>query len=232
MNEIERIRSFYVNRAADNRYSELYSVFNRATLFTLQKRERILLDLFRLEKITPLTHLRVLDLGCGFGQELHRFRGYGGLPKNLFGVDLLMERLSVAQQLVPHANLVQGNGGNLPFGNDVFDLVLQFMLFSSILDKSLRIQIAKEILRVTKPGSLIMWYDFWLNPTNPQTRGIRPKELRELFPDCRYRLHLTTLAPPIARCVVPMSWLLGDILESLPFLRTHYLVGIRKPLPD
>ena len=71
------------------------------------------------------------------------------------------------------------------------------------------------------------WYDFWLNPTNPQTRGIRPAEIRRLFPNCRYEFHKITLAPPIARRVVPISWMLALFLESLKIFNSHYLVAIR-----
>jgi hypothetical protein len=41
----------------------------------------------------------------------------------------------------------------------------------------------------------------WLNPTNPQTRGIRPAEIRRLFPDCKYHFERITLTPPGATFV-------------------------------
>jgi len=83
------------------------------------------------------------------------------------------------------------------------------------------------MLRVLKPNGIILWYDFWLNPTNPQTRGIRPKEIRELFPNCNFEFHKITLAPPIARRIVPLSWGLALFLEGLKIFNSHYLVVIR-----
>jgi hypothetical protein len=93
-------------------------------------------------------------------------------------------------------------------------------------------EIATDMLRVLKPGGLILWYDFWLNPTNPQTRGIRPAEIKRLFPNCTYEFHKITLAPPIARRVVPISWMLALFLESLKIFNSHYLAAIRPKTED
>jgi ubiquinone/menaquinone biosynthesis C-methylase UbiE len=227
--ELGRVRSEYIHRAADSRLSSLYTVLNPANLFSIQSRERTLIQLFHAEGIASLSELRILDLGCGTGGELRRFLGYGASPCNLFGLDLLMERLSVARQVNSYPGFAQGDGSRLPISDATFDIVLQFTVFSSILDPTFKADVAVEMLRVLKPGGLIVWYDFWLNPTNPATRGIRPPEIKRLFPGCRYRFRRITLAPPIARRVVPISWLAGYLLEGLPFLRTHYLVGIRKP---
>jgi hypothetical protein len=83
------------------------------------------------------------------------------------------------------------------------------------------------MMRVVKRNGLILSYDFWLNPSNPQTRGLRPDEIRRLFPGCRFEFHRITLAPPIARRLVPASWLLCAFLEKLKIFNTHYLVAIR-----
>jgi hypothetical protein len=82
------------------------------------------------------------------------------------------------------------------------------------------------MIRVTKHGGMILWYDFWINPTNKQTKGIGPDEIRHLFPNCQYDFHKITLAPPIARKVVPISWLQAIFLESLQIFNSHYLVAI------
>ena len=87
---------------------------------------------------------------------------------------------------------------------------------------------ASEMLRVLRIGGAILWFDFWLNPTNPQTGGIRPKEIRTLFPYCTYIFRKITLAPPIARRIVPFSWPLAQFLESFGIFNSHYLVLIRK----
>jgi hypothetical protein len=97
-----------------------------------------------------------------------------------------------------------------------------------VLDEAVRRNLAAEMLRVLKPGGLIVWYDFWLNPSNRQTRGIRPAEIRRLFPGCAFDFRKITLAPPLARRVVPLSWLAACLLEKMRVFNSHYLVGIRK----
>ena len=66
-------------------------------------------------------------------------------------------------------------------------------------ESSRKHRIAAEMCRVLRPGGLILWYDFWINPLNPQTRGVRPVEIRAMFPGCEYRFKRITLASPIAR---------------------------------
>jgi len=86
------------------------------------------------------------------------------------------------------------------------------------------------MVRVTKPGGIILWYDLrFNNPWNPNVRGIEAAEIRSLFPGCNVRLERLTLAPPLARHIVPISYPIALMIEQLPFLRTHYLGVIRKP---
>jgi hypothetical protein len=84
------------------------------------------------------------------------------------------------------------------------------------------------MVRVLRPGGLIIWYDFWFNPTNRQTQGIRPAEIRRLFPHCTHTFYRLTLAPPLARRLVPLSWTLALLLEKLRLFNSHYLVAIEK----
>jgi hypothetical protein len=85
------------------------------------------------------------------------------------------------------------------------------------------------MLRVVKPDGLILWFDFRVNnPRNRNVRAIDPAEIHSLFPNCDIRLRSVTLAPPLARAVVPISWIAAGLLEKVPFLRTHYLGIIHK----
>ena len=103
-------------------------------------------------------------------------------------------------------------------------------MFTSILSETVKKSAAAEMLRVLKPGGLVLWYDFRVdNPRNPNVRGIGAREIRSLFADCSVKLRSGTLAPPVARRTVPISWILSLCLERIPFLRTHYVGTIRKP---
>jgi ubiquinone/menaquinone biosynthesis C-methylase UbiE len=140
---------------------------------------------------------------------------------------LLPDRISKAKARLPHLPLSCADGQAIPYPTDTFDLVMQYTVFSSILDNVIKSNMAQEMLRVLKPHGMILWYDLWLNPTNPQTKGIRPKEIRSLFPNCEFDFRKITLAPPIARHLVPISWLMSAFLEKLTIFNTHYLVAIR-----
>jgi ubiquinone/menaquinone biosynthesis C-methylase UbiE len=170
---------------------------------------------------------RILEVGCGNGNVLMDWHQHGAQEEQLFGADLLPDRLQQAHASYPLFPLVCSDGQHLPFYPQSFDLAMQFTAFSSILDNQIRKNVAAEMRRVVKLGGLVIWYDFWLNPTNPQTRGIRPAEIKGLFPGCRYEFHRITLAPPITRRLATFSWGLCLFLESLKIFNTHYLVAIQ-----
>jgi hypothetical protein len=140
---------------------------------------------------------------------------------------LIHSRAREAYQTAPHLPLTCADGQHLPYLSNSFDLISQFTVFSSILDQRVRANLAHEMMRVLrKPGGMIMWYDFWVNPANPHASGIRPMEIRRLFPGCHFDFRRITLAPPISRHLVPFSWGLASILESFKLFNSHYLVII------
>ena len=226
--ELERLRVEYDARERRLAGGDLYSPFNPASLFMLQQRQRVELNLLRRHGFSSLESCRILEVGCGRGGVLSNYLGYGASSSNLNGVDLLSDRLEEAKKRLPALPLVCADGQRLPYKDASFDLIVQYTVFSSVLDDSIKAGMAAEMLRVlSKPAGLIIWYDFWLNPTNKQTRGIRPAEIRRLFPNCSFEFHHVTLAPPIARMLVPVSWIAAAVLERLRLFNTHYLVAIR-----
>ena len=231
MSEIDRIRKEFLSRGQRLTGSDLYSLFNSAQLFTAQQRQRHILASLRRNGLYPLSERKILEVGCGEGGILIENLSYGASTNLLNGIDLLLDRLVIAKQIIATLPLTNSDGQNLPYAARCFDLTMQITAFSSILDEKVKVNVAHEMLRVTKPDGLILWYDFWLNPTNPQTRGIRPAEIKRLFPNCRYEFHRITLAPPLARRIVPISWILAYGLERLTIFNTHYLAAIR-PMTD
>ena len=122
-----------------------------------------------------------------------------------------------------------GNATELGFPDGVFDLVVQSTVFTSVLDSRVKQRIASEMLRVVKKEGLILWYDFLVsNPRNPDVRGLKKREIYQLFPDCCIELQRITLAPPLVRFVAPYSWMACYLLERIPWLCTHYLGAIRR----
>ncbi len=98
----------------------------------------------------------------------------------------------------------------MPYEDEFFDIVMQFAVFTSIFDEKMKRRIASEMLRVLESDGIILWYDYFISkPTNPDTKGVRRREIKR-------------------RLLAPYSWLVSYLLEKIPWLNTHYLVVIRR----
>lgn len=226
--EEARIRRAYAQRIQDGRYSWLH----RGHQLIVQGAERGLLDALRRAGIDALREHAVLEVGCGTGQWLRAMVQWGARPSSICGVDMLTDRIVAARSLCARdVSLLVGSAASLPFEDGTFDIVLQSTVFTSILDDTVRRHAASEMLRVLRPGGFVLWYDFFVdNPSNPDVRAVRKRELRTLFPGCRLELRRTTLAPPLARRIAPHSWLVAAILSTVPPLCTHYVGTIHPPI--
>src|SRR5438874_13325412 len=98
---------------------------------------------------------RVLDVGCGSGYFLHRFREYGA--GECHGIDLVEERIAAGRDRYPTLDLRVGSATDLPFADGEFDLVTQFTCLSSILDADVRLAAAREMRRVA--GGWVLSFD-------------------------------------------------------------------------
>jgi SAM-dependent methyltransferase len=227
MSDLDRLRREYADREQRLAASDRYSYFNPAYLFAIQQRQRAVLKSLHRQGWSSLKDKRILEVGCGRGGVLREWLSFGATPESLNGTDLLEDRVAEAHHALPHLPIVCADGQNLPYPGGSFDLVLQYTVFSSVLDDSVKTNLAREMLRVLRPESgLILWYDFWLNPHNPQTRGIRPAEIERLFPNCRFAFQRITLAPPITRRLIRYSWLLCALVERCALFNSHYLIAI------
>lgn len=225
--ELERIRAEYARRSREVP-DDFYAFSTPANLFLRQGQERGLLEVLREGGYVPLTDRRVLDLGCGHGTWLTTFRSLGAQEPNLAGIDLDPARIEQTKVDHPRADLRAGSATALPWPDASFDLVWQSTVFTSILDEGVQRAIAAEMRRVLKPGGAIAWLDFVVNnPRNRQVKGVSVKQMKALFPGCDVTLRKVTLAPPLARRVVPLSWTLAFLLEQLRVLNTHAVALIR-----
>jgi ubiquinone/menaquinone biosynthesis C-methylase UbiE len=223
--EEERIRSVYAKRERSR-----YSHFDVAQSLTLFEIETQLMDVLRRNRRIDLSSQKILEVGCGGGYWLRRMMEWGAAPYNVFGVDILKDRIAAARVISPQGTTFRCDSATaLGFDDESFDIVSQFTVFSSVLDASVRKRIADEMLRVLKATGLIIWFDYFIgNPRNPDVRGIAKSEIERLFPGSEVSLKRVLLAPPIARAIAPYSRTLYSALSRMPLLCTHYMGAIRR----
>ncbi|GAA1777185.1 hypothetical protein GCM10009795_024070 [Nocardioides hankookensis] len=173
--------------------------------------------------------LRVLEVGCGTGDNLLRFLRWGCLPENLVGNELLDDRVTLARHRLPQALAIHaGDATQLSF-EQPFDVVFQSTVFSSVLDPEVQMALARRMWSLVRPGGIVLSYDFVFdNPANPDVRKVTPARLGELFPEGALTSRRVTLAPPIARRVAGHG-IVYRLLRAIPWLRTHRVVAIAKP---
>jgi ubiquinone/menaquinone biosynthesis C-methylase UbiE len=224
--ELTRIHAAYSRRTDRSRYSLL----DPANFLASREREKEIVSALARHGCLPLENARILEIGCGAGYWLREFVRWGARPENIIGIDLLPERIAEATTSCPsRITLRCQSAAKLDYSSGTFDLVFQSTVFTSILSKHLKTQIAREMLRVLRPGGTILWYDFTVNnPWNPDVRGISRREINQLFPGCRFEFQRLTLAPPIGRPLARASTLLYQALSALKIFDTHCLATIHK----
>jgi len=189
----------------------------------------------RLERILrerlpgSLSNCRVLDVGCGYGSLLGWLHGLGIPAANLFGVDLIPDRIKIAREMFPDFTFVEGNAERFDFPDDYFDLVPVFTVFSSILDPAMAKNVAQNISRVLVRDGAVVWYDMrYPNPWNPNLRAMTKRRIGELFPSFTLALESISLLPPLARQLGRYTDQVYPLLALPPMLRSHYL-GLLSP---
>jgi SAM-dependent methyltransferase len=91
-----------------------------------------------------------LDVGCGIGAYLDKFRSLGGTA---FGVDVDWEKLERAKGEKGIATIAVSVSEKLPFGDNLFDGVLLHEVIEHVDDDCLTI---REAHRVTRPGGVVI----------------------------------------------------------------------------
>lgn len=226
--EIQNIILRYKKRGKIN--SLRYSPIAFSQLMTLQEQERVLIKWIKNEKIEPLSNKKLLEIGCGNGNNILQFLKFGFKPENIFANELLPERIEILHENLPSKiKIISGNALEINIVSESIDVVYQSMVFSSILNKQFQNQLASKMWGWIKPGGGVLWYDFiYNNPKNKDVKGLKFNELKLLFPKGEFKKWKLTLAPPLSRQITKIHPSMYNIFNSLHFLRTHILCWIKK----
>lgn len=222
--EIARLRKAYARRR------QTYEPTDPVVLARRQELEREVARYLRQECRGKVDSLRLLEVGCGTGANIWMFLRLGVQPGGITANELLDDRLESLRRNVPSEVMIRpGDAMDLDWGDETFDVVFQSLVFSSLLDDSVRRSLATLLWRLVAPGGALLWYDFiYDNPGNADVRGVPIRMIRELFPEAELIVRRTTLAPPIARVVGRIHPALCSALSCLPPLRTHVFCWLRK----
>lgn len=98
----------------------------------------------------PLESRRILDVGCGLGMYVEKFRRFSS---EVYGVDIDPEKVATAQTRLPNISLAPAE--DLPFKDRSFDLVLLHEVIEHVVDDHRAIA---EAVRCTDVGGHVVIY--------------------------------------------------------------------------
>jgi ubiquinone/menaquinone biosynthesis C-methylase UbiE len=111
---------------------------------------------------------RLLDVGCGGGEDLEGWLRAGWPASRLAGVDLVADRVAAARERLPATDIRLNDGPELPWASNTFEIATAVTVLSSIRDTPTRVRLLGEMRRVVRPGGVVIVYDFFVrNPRNP-----------------------------------------------------------------
>ncbi|MGA9382826.1 MAG: class I SAM-dependent methyltransferase [Phormidium sp.] len=115
-----------------------------------------------LQGLSINSQTKILDLCCGSGQATQVLVQYS---QNVTGLDASPLSLQRAKNNVPEAEYVQAFAEEMPFADNIFDVVHTSVAMHEMKPEQLR-QIFQQVYRVLKPGGIFTLVDFHA-PTNP-----------------------------------------------------------------
>ncbi len=152
-------------------------------------------DVMRRQIIPPVTRfvrehggaeqVKLLDVACGTGRTLHQLsRTHPGL--RLTGVDLSPAYIRLARkrlEQVGELTLAVENAEQLPWADATFDVVTSVYMFHE-LPRNARRNAVREMLRVLRPGGLVVLEDSAQPSESPELAPVLhgfPREFHEPF---------------------------------------------------
>ena len=190
-----------------------------------------------IRQAAPLEGARILDIGCGLGVYVRKFREFSEL---VYGVDIDAKRLLEGSRTTP--GLLLSASETLPFRDAAFDIVVLNEVIEHVRDDAATV---REALRIIRPGGHIVifapnrLYPFethgiylgdrfifgniplinWLpdplrNRLVPHARAYTKRGIRRTYKNLAARVDVETYVYPGFDNIVARSKRLGRILRS------------------
>lgn len=181
---------------------------------------------------------RVLDIGCGWGYNLHLLGSNGFDP---VGIDIVSDDFLAARRIADAngaaARLVQADASRLPFEGESFDAVTSVETFEHIYEGD-RVEAVSEIFRILRPGCMLSMStpNFGSLVERGKRFLVRVPFLKTLFPPMCYPSGETSRAAyhPYRYHLPVHRSELEDLLEGNGFERieTRTIIFVWKNVPD
>ncbi|MCE2698851.1 MAG: class I SAM-dependent methyltransferase [Nostocales cyanobacterium LE14-WE4] len=142
------------------RYQWLYDGISRLAAVTVGGEPRF--RQLALQNLKLQSDTQILDLCCGSGQVT---RFLVNFSENVTGLDASPLSIQRAQKNVPNAKYIEAFAEDMPFADNLFDVVHTSAALHEMQSEQLP-KIIKEVYRVLKPGGVFTLVDFH-SPTNP-----------------------------------------------------------------
>ncbi|WP_375493165.1 class I SAM-dependent methyltransferase [uncultured Nostoc sp.] len=142
------------------RYQWLYDGISRLAALSVGGEARF--RQLALQGLTIHSDTQILDLCCGSGQTTQFL---AKTSQNVIGLDASPKSLQRARQNVPEASYVEAFAQEMPFADNLFDLVHISVALHEMQPQQLQ-KIINEVYRVLKPEGVFTLVDFHA-PTNP-----------------------------------------------------------------
>jgi len=100
--------------------------------------------------------INVLDMGCGYGTTTNYLTKQNF---NCIGIDYDLQTVEKAKKRFTNCNFLEANAEALPFENNYFDTIVLRDALHHFVGEADFDKVKKEILRVSKPNAIIIFFD-------------------------------------------------------------------------
>lgn len=175
----------------------------------------------------------ILDVGCGAGFSMLRLLSYGLEPEHLYGIDIAQDRITRGRRRQPALNFTLGDATAMEYPSNRFDLAMESTMFVQITDEAMASGIAREMVRVVKPGGYIMLTDWRYSFGRPGYSAVSPQRIASLFGVGSATrvvcVRKGALLPPLGRALSRyLPTLYFPLCRVLPFLVGQVTVMLQK----
>jgi len=136
--------------------------------------------------------------------------------------------------MYPHIGFECADATKLAYSDGTFDVAMETMMFLQLTDDEIARQVGTEMIRVTKPGGVVLISDWrYSKPGSEEFKGVSRKRIAGLYQvGTQTRVRGTfrgALIPPVGRFLskfLPSAYF--AVQRLLPFLTGHVVTVLEK----